>query len=79
MSDVAPPKHAYELTVQIGADDWPTVIREIERLAAHIEDHGPECSMSSGGYGVASSVNIVTRDVTPEQYRKELAEWMEKR
>lgn len=70
-----PPVHAFEVRISIGGDDWGYVLRAIEELASHIPDHGPECGMCSGGGGGCHSVDIKRRDVTPEQYHRELEEW----
>lgn len=72
----APPRHAFELTVKIGGDDWDYVLRVMAELADHLQEHGPECSMCSGGGGGCHSVHIERREVSPEEYHRELQEWM---
>ena len=72
MTEQEPPKHAFELTIRIGGEDWIQTVRELERLTDHVIEHGPRCTMVSGG----SYVRIEIRDVTPEAYRKELNAWL---
>lgn len=71
----APPRHAFELSIKIGGDDWDYVLRSIRELAVHLENCGPDCGMSSGGCGGSHSVDIQKRDVAPEQYHRELMIW----
>ena len=73
------PRHAFEIRISIGAETWPLAVYEMRRLADHIEEHGPECNMASGGAGSCSSVHVEKRDVSPEKYRAELEEWMNSR
>lgn len=74
------PKHAFELRLTIGAHAWPDVLVELERLAAHIAEHGPVCNSAGGGWSGNSSVDIEQRpEQTAEKYRAELAAWSEAR
>ncbi len=70
-----PPCHAFEVRISIGGNDWPFVIDALKELVAHLEKHGENCGMCSGGYNGSYSVDIQKRDVTPEAYRAELEEW----
>ena len=79
MSEVEVPKHAFELTVCVGGEDWEHTVRELERLTSHIRRHGPECNMSSGGAGTASHVYIETRDISPDAFEVELEAWSQQR
>ena len=71
----APPKHAFELEIRIGGEDWASTMHELERFTAHVREHGPECSLASGGAGTAGDIRIDTRDISPEEYREELHCW----
>ncbi|HEV7674469.1 MAG TPA: hypothetical protein VGQ12_08060 [Candidatus Angelobacter sp.] len=76
MSTLPPaPRHPFELRISIGGDDWDYVVRVIRELAVHIEEHGPDCAMCSGGAGGCHSVDIQRREISVEAYRKELADW----
>jgi hypothetical protein len=72
------PPHAYEVTIRIGGDDWEYVERALAEISTHLPDHGPDCNMCSGGAGGSHSVSVVTRDVTPEQFRAELEKWRQR-
>lgn len=69
------PQHPFEVRITIGAEDWDYVIRTLDELARHIPEHGPDCNMCSGGAGGSHSVTVVRRDISPEDFRKELAAW----
>lgn len=73
-----PPLHPFEVRISIGGNTWEYVLRAMEELAKYIEDRGPEAGLSSGGYGGCHSVDVTTRDISPEAYRKELGEWHER-
>lgn len=69
------PRHAFEVTIKIGGDDWEYVLRAIKELAQYLEDHGPECKLLSAGAGGCHHVHIETRDIAPEDYHMELMRW----
>jgi hypothetical protein len=69
------PKHAFEITLKIGASTWEYAKRAVDDIAKHLEDCGENCGMVSGGWDGCHSVDIQKRDVTPEQYRDELEIW----
>lgn len=74
-----PPRHAFEVTIKIGGDDWDYVRRAAQDIADHIGERDAQFSgLSSGGAGGCHSIDVALRDVTPEAYHKELQEWMEK-
>jgi len=67
------PHRAFEIVVKVGADEWPRLVGEVQRLATHIEDHGVECGMVTGGPDVGGYVQIVQRpEMTHERYIAEL-------
>jgi hypothetical protein len=68
-------QHAFEVRISIGGNDWGYVIRTLRELASHVEDHGPECSLCSGGWHGSHSIHIKSRDVTTDQFRNELEAW----
>jgi hypothetical protein len=70
-----PPQHAYEVTVQIGGNDWEYVLRTMDELTDYLREHGPNCSVISGSWGGCHSVHIQHRDVSPDQYRSELDQY----
>jgi len=71
-----PPDHAFELVISVGGETWPRTVAELQRLTDHVAKHGPECNLVSGGGGCAE-VRIRRRDVTPENYQRELAAWVD--
>ena len=75
MSDTRPPRHAFELEIRIGGEDWASTMRELERFTAHVRKHGPDCSLASGGGGTSGDIRIDARDITPKAYREELDVW----
>jgi hypothetical protein len=77
MSDIALPQHPFEVCINIGGDDWDYVLRTMDELAIHLRDHGPDCAMCSGGAGGSHSVSISRREVSAEQFHRELQEWRE--
>ena len=62
-SEEPKPKRCYDITVRVGADTWEDAARELERVALHVVDHGPECNQVSGGPDSGSWVHI---DHNPE-------------
>jgi hypothetical protein len=72
------PVHPFEVRINIGGEDWEYVMRAMQELRDHMERLGSSASMMSGGAGGSHSVTVSTRDVTPEQFRKELEEWRRK-
>lgn len=75
----APPKHPFEVRISIGGDDWDYVLRVIDELALHLRDHGPDCSLCSGGAGGSHSVHIERRDISAADYHRELEAWFRAR
>lgn len=75
--ETKPPQHAFEVTIRIGGNDWDYVLRTMDELAYHLKDHGSECGISSGGWNGSHSVDIAKREISPDEYRAELAEWMD--
>ena len=75
--EAPPPQHPFEVTIKIGGEDWEYVTRVMQELAVHLEAHGPECTMCSGGAGGSHSVSIAKRDISKAEFRKELMEWFE--
>lgn len=71
------PQHPFEVTIKIGGEDWEYVTRVMHELAIHLEAHGSECTMCSGGAGGSHSVSVAKRDISKEEFRKELMEWFE--
>jgi len=75
-----PPVHPFEIRVAIGANTSEFVSETMRALASEFSKEVPEWTggTCSGGYDGSFSVTIAKRDVTPEQFRKELKEWRAK-
>lgn len=74
------PSRRFELMIRISGDEWIDVIRDLEELALHIEQHGPECSSVSGGYSSGHTVTVVERpEQTREKYHAELDAYLARR
>lgn len=72
------PKRAFEINIRIGADSWELVKEELERVVAHVIDHGPVCDSVSGGPGGGHVVEIfVTEGMTHERYHAELDAYLD--
>ena len=69
------PQHPFEVIISIGGDTWDYVERTMSELAEHLKERGPECGLISGGSGGSHSVSIARREVSVEQFHKELEEW----
>jgi hypothetical protein len=52
------PQRMYQVTIEVGADSWEDTAAEIRRVLEHVEEHGPECSLVSGGYSSGSHVTV---------------------
>lgn len=71
-----PPQPAFTVEISVGACDWERLAVELVRAAEHVQEHGQHCNRVWGGAGTHGHVHITTRDVTPEQYNRELSEWL---
>lgn len=71
-----PPVHPFEVRISIGGNTRKYVVETLEDIAFAIQEGRGE--VVSGGYSGCHSVTIATRDITPDDYRKELAAWMER-
>lgn len=73
-SQLKTPERAFVIEVEVSGDTWEDAITELENLAAHIRDHGPDCKSVSGSPSASHIVKRIKRDAnkTPEQYRNEL-------
>lgn len=75
--DNKPPVSCVEIRMSIGAESDEIAIRQMQDYLYEWMDGGPRASCW-GGAGSHGSIDVSRRDVTPEQYREELAAWMEK-
>lgn len=74
------PQRRFELTIRVSGDTWEIAMRELERLTFHIQDHGSECGMTSGGCDSGSYVHVIeSHEMTPELYRDALRAWKAER
>jgi hypothetical protein len=71
------PLHPFEVSIKIGGNDWPYVLQTVKELAEHLEQHGPDCTMASGGWSGCHSVDVRKRDISAEDYRRELDQWFQ--
>lgn len=76
MSELPVPQHPFEVRISIGGDDWEYVRRAAQEVADYIAERTPEtCNLASGGGGGSHSVHVQTRDISAEEFRRELHEW----
>ena len=74
-----PPQHAFEITIRIGANTWEYARRAAQEIADYIAAREPEhVNLSSGGWDGCYGAYLERRDISPEDYRKELEAWREK-
>ena len=74
------PHRAFELNIAIGGDSWPDVLQQLQELAWHIRDHGPECNSVSGGVNSNHHVQIrVDESMTSDRYHAECKAWLAER
>lgn len=61
--------------IDLSGEDWPYVAHHLRELAesARAESLG---NMASGGGGGSHSVTVVRRNVSRDQYRREIEEWV---
>lgn len=78
MSDT--PNRCYTIDVSVGGDTWDDAVRELLRVAEHVEQHGPECNETSGGPVAGSHVTIAHRpEMTHDAYFEAIERWREAR
>lgn len=74
------PHRAYEIDIHIGADDWKSALWQIRDVLRHIEDHGEECSLVSGGSDSGATVTITKRpEMTHDRYFADLNAYLDAR
>lgn len=78
MTEPQQPKRAFELRITIGADDWRTLVNELQDLVNHIEEHGTVCNSVSGGCS-SNHIVAITQDptMTNERYMVELHKYLD--
>lgn len=65
----------FEVTLQVGADDWEALARQLRWATEHLIDHGPECNSILGGYDSHHMITVTEdAEMTPEKYRAALEE-----
>ena len=70
------PKRCYTITVVVGGDTWADAARQLQQVADHVVDHGPECNETSGGPVSGSHVTIEHRpETTHDAYFEEIERW----
>jgi hypothetical protein len=71
------PQRAYTLSIEIGADTWDDVVRDLRELAGHVPDHGPTCASVSGSPSGGHIVTVKHRpDMTHDRYMAELEAYL---
>ena len=74
-----PPVSPVTVTITINAEDWDYVQRRLQDLANESESRTPKCfGMWDGGGGGSYSVTTSSRDISPEEFRKELDDWFQR-
>lgn len=71
------PRHPFEVNIKIGGNNWPYVLNALSKLKEHLERHGPECSLLTGEDDGCYCITIAARNVTAEQYNREIVEYIE--
>jgi hypothetical protein len=74
------PVHPFEIRIAIGANDWDYALRVMRELVARMEKCGPDrnVDIASGGWSGCHSLTCQSREITAEEYRKELSAWFER-
>lgn len=80
MTDNDPaPCHPFEVNITIGGDTWEYVQRAARHISQFLAERTPDkASACSGGGGGSFGVMVAVRDVTPEDFHRELQEWFER-
>lgn len=74
VTDNKPPQPAFTVEISVGGCEWERVAHVLAEAVERMS--GPEYRIVWGGAGTHGHVHITTRDVTPEQYNRELSEWV---
>lgn len=70
------PQHPFETTIRIGGETWDYVQRQLYELAVLAEAVSPGSASAFGaGAGGSYSMSTAIREVSVEQFRKELLEF----
>lgn len=70
------PRRRWLVEINVGGDELEDVLREILRMAEHVQEHGKDCSMVSGGYSTGGFVRITENpDMTHDRYFEEIERW----
>lgn len=72
---IEPPKAPYEVTLQVGAETFELLCSRVYDEALRWESQGFVRKGMWGGAGTHGHVEVEQREVTPEQYRRELQDW----
>ena len=63
------PKRAFEIVVTVQGDTWDDAVDKLCELANHVEEHGRECALVSGGVHSGGWVEVNHNpDMTHEKY-----------
>lgn len=74
------PRNRFRVVVRVEADTWQIATRELQDVAAHVEEHGASCSSVMGGANRSHVVDISELpEITPERHAEALAAYMAKK
>ena len=70
-----PPKPTFTVEISVGSCDWERLVDELQRAARYVQRHGTACKRVWAVRGAHGHVRIEQRDVTREQYEREMMVW----
>jgi hypothetical protein len=71
-----PPVHPFEVRISIGGNTWEDVANELRNMLHTAERNGPGgLNGFGGGWGGCHTVTTTVRDISADDYRKELEAW----
>lgn len=75
-AEAAPPKHPLEISISIGAEDMDYAEYALKEIILSLKKG--DTAINAGGGGGGFTMRLQKRDVTKEQYREELDQWMKR-
>lgn len=75
-ADPQAPLHPFEVYIHVGGETWDYVLRQLRDLLDDARRREPGTLQGFGGGGGGSySITTALRDISPEDFRKELLAW----
>ena len=72
------PRRRFEIDIHVDGDQWDDIMRELQRLVIHVEDHGAQCRSVGGGYTTGHIVSVrYDPEMTCHRYHEKLDEYLE--